>query len=87
MLLHGCVCYDSLLPLCPVALPVSRRPSTRTGSSLLTYPWCDAQESFNVEAVFVQLAKQIKGKNTAPPPAQGSVLNQQPQGAKDGCAC
>lgn len=46
-----------------------------------------AKESFNVEAVFVQLAKQIKGKNTAPPPAQGSVLNQQPQGAKDGCAC
>eukprot|EP00329_Picozoa_sp_Boothbay-MS584-11_P001861 20918_4 len=44
------------------------------------------QESFNVEAVFVSLAKQIKGKNTVfETPA--SILSQSNSGAVDMCMC
>ena len=44
------------------------------------------QESFNVEAVFVALAKAIKGKNTAQEASQGDVnLGQKP--AADAGSC
>ena len=45
------------------------------------------QESFNVEAVFVALAKQIKGKNAAQAEGPGSVLNQGSKPATDAGAC
>ena len=46
-----------------------------------------SQESFNVEAVFVALAKQIKGKNAAPEQGPGSVLNQGSAPAADAGSC
>ena len=46
-----------------------------------------SQESFNVEAVFVALAKQIKGKNAAPEQGPGSVLNQGAARGADAGSC
>ena len=45
------------------------------------------QESFNVEAVFVALAKAIKGKNTAQEASQGSDVNLGQKPAAEAGSC